>query len=322
MADLIGRSDDRGQLIIITAIGLAILLTLMALALNTAVFGEIHVAQTDGSLQEERGAVQYHDSVERGVGGLIVSLNREHDEYETLDNELDDAVVIWSDLSKSEQLRDGTVTDTSLKNVTFETRIVQNESRAFTDRSENAEWVVVDDVSDVRGFEMNVSDEELVETSDCTDSEGCFSVEVEGAGGDIWQLFVYDDDGVTITVESPSNGAETHGTSGTAASLNVTNGVFEAGGTEDEFTTFLEDEELEAPYTLTYTNADNVSGTYELTVDGKIVDETIDDDERYGVSDAPRIEARIDAADISVRYRSPDLTYETEIGITPGEIDG
>lgn len=316
------RSDDRGQMIIVAAIGLAVLLTLMTLTLNTAVFGEIHVAQTDDTLQEERGAAQYQYSVERGVGGLILSLNREYDEYEALERELDDAVATWDDLSRSEQMRDGTVTNTTLENVTFETRIVQNESRAFVDRNESAEWIVADNVSDVHGFEMSVREEELVETSDCAGVDGCFSLEIEGVDGDSWRLFVYDDGGVRITVESPSNGTETYGPAGTSARINATDGVFDVGGSEDEFTTFLEDEEIEGPYTVTYTNANNASGTYELTVDGKIVEETIDDDERYGVSDAPRIEARIDGADVGVRYRSADLEYETEIGIVPGETDG
>lgn len=324
MAELTVRSGsgDRGQLIIVAAIGLAILLTVMTVALNTAVFGEIHAAQTDDSLKEERGAIQYQHGVERGVGGLIVSLNREYDGYEALENELDDAVVAWNELSRSEQLRDGATTNVSLENVTYETRVVhQNESKPFVDRNENTEWNVTENVSDVRGFEANVTDENLVETGDCTDNETCFSLEVEGAEGNLWRLFAHDDGGVTITVEPASGTNETYGPAGTSMELNVTNGTVDVGGSEEEFTTFLDDDGIEGPYTLTYANANNVSGTYELTVGEKIVDGTIADDERYGVDDAPRIEARIDAVEIRLRYRSPDLTYETETGIVPGETD-
>lgn len=321
MENVTMRSDDRGQMILIAAIGVAILLTMMTVALNTAVFGEIHAAQTDNSLQEERGAVQYQHSVDRGVGGLLVSINGENDEYGALESELDDAIAIWSGLSRAEQLRDGTMTNTSLESVTYETRIVQNESRSFVDRGGSTEWNVTENVSDVRGFEMNVSDEELVSTSGCTGDEGCFNLVIEGTDGNSWQLFVYDDGGVTIAVESPSNGTETYGPTGRSAVLNVTDGRFDVGGSEDEFATFLEDGAIEPPYTVTYANADNVSGTYELTVDGKIVDETIESDDRYGVDNAPRIEAKIVTADVGVRYRSADLTYETEIEVAPGETD-
>lgn len=317
MANLTVQSDDRGQLIIIAAIGLAVLLTLMTLALNTAVVGEIHVAQTDDSLNEERGALQYQHSLERGVGGLISPLNREYDGYEPLESELGDAVVSWSDLSRSEQLHSGTTTNASVERVTYETRIVQNESGRFVDRGGNTDWDVAGNVTDVRGFEADVTEANLVETSDCTD-ESCFSLEVEGANGNTWRLFVYDDGGVTITVELASGTDETYGPAGNSAGINVTDGTVD--GTA--FTTFLEDDGIEAPYTLRYANADNVSGTYELTVDRRIVDGNISDDERYSVTDAPRIEARITAVDVRLRYRSPDLLYETERTITPGEGDG
>lgn len=318
--DLTVQSDDRGQMILIAAIGLAILLTLLSLTLNTAVFGEIHATETDESLQMERGAIQYQYSVDRGVGGLLAQINREHHEYETLESELEDGVVAWSNLSGSERIRDGKRTDASLEGVTYETRIVQDESGDFRDRSGNTPWIVAEDVSDVRGFEMSVREEELVETSDCTGAEECFSLNVEGSDGESWTLFVHDDEGVTITVEPASGGNKTYGPAGASAKLDITDGVFDLGGSEEEFTTFLDDTP-EGPYTLTYTNADKVNGTYELTVDGKIVEETIDDDERYGVNETPRIEARIVAADVGVRYRSSGLAYGTEIEVVPGETD-
>lgn len=318
--DLTGQSDDRGQMILLAAIGLAILLTLMALALNTAVFGEIHAAETDESLKTERGAIQYQYSVDRGISGLLVQINREHHEYGALESELEDGIVAWSDLSRAEQIRDGKTTDASLEGLTYETRIVQNESGEFKDQSGDTTWIVAEDVSDIRGFEMNVQKEELVETSVCTGAEECFGLKVEGSDGESWTLFVHDDGGVTITVEPASGGNETYGPAGTSANLNITDGVFDLDGSEEAFTTFLEDT-LEEPYTLTYTNADNVSGTYELTVDGKVVEDTIDNDERYGVNEAPKIDARIVAADVGVRYRSSDLTYGTEIEVVPGETD-
>ncbi|MFO8115630.1 MAG: hypothetical protein R6U01_09805 [Halorubrum sp.] len=318
MADLTTRSDDRAQLILVAAVGLAILLTLMTVALNTAVFGEIHVAQTDDSLTEERGVIEYQDSLERGVGGAIAPLNREHDEYETLRSELDDSVATWSALSRSEQLRDGTATTASVERVRYETRIVQNESRAFVDGSGDANWEVAANVSDVRGFEADVAETDLVGGSDCVDDGSCFSVEVEGADGNVWRLSVYDDDGVEIFVQPASGGSETY-TASSSAALNVTDGTVDGS---DEFTSFLEDGGLAAPYTVRYANADDVSGTYELTVDRRIVDGSIADDDRYGVTGSPRIEAGISAAEVRLRYRSPDLLYETNATIASGESDG
>lgn len=319
MADLTTQSDDRAQLILVAAVGLAILLTLMTVALNTAVFGEVHVAQTDDSLTEERGVIEYQDSLERGVGGAIAPLNREHDEYETLRSELDDSVATWSALSRSERLRDGTATTASVESVRYETRIVQNESRTFVDRSGNANWDVAANVSDVRGFEANVTETDLVDGSDCVDDGSCFSVEVEGADGNAWRLFAYDEGGVEVFVQPASGANETYAADTAAAALNVTDGTVDGS---DAFTSFLEDGGLAAPYTVRYANADDVSGTYELTVDRRIVDGSIADDDRYGVTGSPRIEAEISAVEVRLRYRSPDLLYETNTTIASGERDG
>ena len=305
-------------MILIAAIGVAILLVLLALTLNTAVFAGIHAAETDGSLDAERGAIQYQYSADRAVSGLIVQTNREYDRYGALESDLEDAVVAWDGVSRPEYVRDGKTANSSLESVAYETRIVHDESGEFRDQAENTTWTVADDVSEVRGFEMDVQKERLVETSDCTGSEPCFSLHVEGSDGDSWTLFVHDDGGVKITVESSSGDTETYGPAGTSAKLDITDGAFDLGGSEAEFTTFLDDG-LETPYTLTYANADNVTGTYELTVDGKIVEETIDDDERYGVDESPEIKADIVAADVRLRYRSADLTYGTEIEVVPGE---
>lgn len=318
MADLTVRSDDRGQLIIVAAVGLAILLTLLTLALNTAVFGGIHAAQTDDSLNEERGVIEYQDGLERGVGGMLAPLNRKYDEYDTLESELNDSVAAWSDLSRSERLREGTAATASLRGVSYETRVVQNESGTFADRSGDPTWEVAANVSDVRGFEANVTKTGLVDGGGCVDDGSCFTVEVEGADGNAWRLFAYDDGGVEVFVDPASGANETYA-AGAEAELNVTDGTVNGS---KEFPSFLEDGGLAAPYTVRYANADDVSGTYELTVDGRIVDGSIADDDRYGLTGSPRIEARIAAAEVGLRYRSPDLLYETNTTVASGESDG
>ena len=318
--DLTAASDDRGQMILVAAIGLALLLTLLAVTLNTAVFAGIHAAETDGGPNAERGAIQYQYSADRAIAGLADRTNREYDTYDTLESELEDAVAAWDGLSRSEYARDGKTTNTSLESVTYESRIVQDEPGVFEDGSEDTAWTVADDVSEVRGFEMDVQKDGLAETSDCTGANACFNLTVEGSGGNSWTLFVYDDGGIKATVKPASGDNETYGPAGTSAELDITDGVFDVDGSGDEFTTFLEDD-LETPYTVTYTNADAVDGTYELTVDGKLVEdgETIESDHRYGVNETPRVEARIVAADVGLRYRAADLTYETEIKVVPGE---
>lgn len=318
----VGAGDtarSRGQLLIITALSLAVLLSLLTLALNTAVFGGVHVAQADDSPREERSAVQYRNAVRRGVGDLLPAANERYAEYEALEG----TVANWSGLARGAYARDAAATDASATRTDFETRIVQNASGDFTDQSGNTSWTVAGNVSEASGYEMNVSDRDLA-TADCTGGGGCFGLTVEGTNGSSWRMFVHDEDtdgDIDLTVETADGSTESCGTTDSSASINVTGGSFE----DCSFTSFRDDPDVDPPYTLRYTDANNVSGTYNLTVRDRLVPDGerigTDDSEgdgRYGTTGSPRLDARIVATNVTVRYRSTSLDYRTEIRIVPG----
>lgn len=313
---------SRGQLLIITALSLAVLLSLLTLALNTAVFGGVHVAQADDSLSEERGAVQYRNAVRRGVGDLLPAANERYAEYEALEG----TVANWSGLARGAYARDAVATNASMTRASFETRIVQNASGDFTDQSGNTSWTVAGNVSEASEYEMNVSDQNLA-TGNCTGGGGCFGLTVEGTNGSSWQMFVHDEDtdsDIDLTVETADGTTESCDTADSSASINVTDGTFEGCS----FTSFRDDPDVDPPYTLRYTDANNVHGTYNLTVGGRLVPDGeeigIDDSEgdgRYGTTGSPRLDARLVTTNVTVRYRSTSLDYRTEIRIVPAEGD-
>lgn len=325
MADVTARPDDRAQLLIVAAVGIAILLTVLALALNTAVYGGVHVAQTDNSLHEEQAAIGYHHSVDRAVAGLIAANADTETDYDDLESDLRGDVDRWNDLTRREYAGDDAVTNASVTDVTFESRIVQNETQPFSiqsNRSARSNWTVADDVSAVRAFELRIHNDSLA-TDDCQPEGDCFTLEVEGDGGESWRLFANataDGEGVRIAVESPDGSTDTCETTESTASVNVTAGTFDDGSEPCSFTSFL-DGDIDPPYTVRYVNADNVTGTYDLTVSGKVVEESIAEDDRYGTTGSPRIEARIHTATVVVEYRSPDLTYRTEFRVDGGASD-
>lgn len=308
MADLTGGSDSRGQLLIVTAIGLAVLLVLMALALNTAVVGEIHVAQAADSLQGERGAAQYEDAVRRGVADLVDTITDE-DEYD-LEDDLKHEVAVWNELAAPAYARDGVATNVSVDGLV--TVVVQDDSRAFTSADGNDSWTVAEDVSDVRGYEMTIAEEDLVETDDCTADGDCFSLTVDGS----WRLFAYKTPGDgDIVVEVDASDSATCRTSDQSVSIDITGGTFDHPDCDDEFTPFRDDSGVDAPYTLAYDNGNNASGTYDLAVDGGI-----DDDARYGADgESPRLEH---AVAVALEYRTVSLEYETTVWVSTGEDDG
>lgn len=308
-------TDNRAQLLILAAIGLALLLVIMTLVLNTAVSGEIHVAQADESSAHERGAMQYQDSVERGVAGLIQSMNDSPEAYQDFEEGLENELDAWEELAASEYERDSVVTEVSLLNVRYEneTRIIHDDPDFnFTDAQLTRNWTVAAEVTTVRTFQMNVTDGELVDTSECSSGDECFTLTVEGGDGEMWSLEIFENDGIVLRDSEEG----TDSTDSRTLSLNLTAGT--CAETDCEFTSFTD--YLEPPYNISYTNGHNSNGTYEL-----VVTDTIEDDERYSDDGSPRLEEEIvgiESAEVAIRYQSVVLNYETERWIAPGDTNG
>lgn len=318
MGDLRRPADARGQLLVVTAFALAVLLVLMALALNTAAFGEVHVAASDDGASAERAATEYREGVRRGVGGLVTGVNGEYEEYDALGAGLEDAVAGWNGSTGRLYARDGAATDARVTDYRFESVVVQDNDTAFTDREDDTAWTVAENTSNVTGYELTVSRDALVETSGCSTGTGCFTLSVDGGG---WQLSVYapPTGGITVVVDS-SAGTDQCSTANTTATVEVTNGTLE--GVSCTFPTFRGDPAVDAPYTLEYANGDNASGTYRLTAAGRLTNGSIADDDRYATTGSPRIDPRIAATNVSVRYRSRTLEYRTGLHVRRGENDG
>lgn len=316
MADVASRSGERGQLLLVAAIGLAVLFVMLALILNTAIYAEAIATQHDAS-QHERGAIEYQESVHRGVSGSIARVNAQNDSsYESLDANLSTQVDEWSESARRHAAVDGASASASLVDTTNGTRIVHDGSQ-FTDRDGAANWTPVESVSNVRAVRMNVTADSLYEAADgsCTESDGCFYVEVED-GSDVWRLFVYrtDDGNVTTRVDTPS-GSGTCDASGESVEIDVTAGT--VNGERCPHLSFAEG--VGAPYDVTYVNADRIEGSYELTVDRSY--DQLSSSPHYGDDGSPRVERAIYAANVSVAYRSSHLTYTTELRVAPGESD-
>ncbi|WP_311170736.1 hypothetical protein [Halobellus ordinarius] len=316
MADV--ARGERAQLLIVSAIGLAILLTALALALHTAASAGTHVAESDNGLHETEAAIGYQASAERAVAGLMAENN-------TTESDLRAAVEDWNELISAEYARDGVVTDVSVADTTVENRIVQDDTRNFTDRSGTENWTVASNATQVEGYEMELEASDLSSSDDCAASGECFTLTVEDDDGDAWRLFASnpsENETIEMTVQTANGSTDTCTAEASSAPVNVTDGVFtEESGAECSFTSFTEDGEVTGPYTLRYEGTTNVTGTYTLTVTGNVVEGSIEDDERYATTGSPRIHPDIRSANVSISYRSPELTYHGQIRVVPGETD-
>lgn len=304
MAGLSEPRTNRGQLLIITAVSLAVLLVLIALALNTAAVGEVHVAQTDDSLHEERGVVEYEDAVRRGVGGVLARV--------PTSAELNGSIETWRELAEIEYARGGVETSVAVTDYGTGPVVVQDDRRSFTSHDGRTRWTVAEEVSEVLVYELNVSDQNLTRTDDCASDTACFNV--TAAGGTWWMTIHEQNDRMVVQVD----GDTVCDANASSLPIDLVNGSIDHPDCGGGFETFHDHPDIESPYSLSYDHADAGNGTYRLAVDG-----SINDDERFGSGDeSPRLESGVIWTDVAVGYRSTGVTYENELRITMGDRGG
>lgn len=312
-------TDDRGQLLIIAAVGFAILLVLLTVALHTAVYADVHVTQADDGSHEERAALRYVDAVQRAMPGLVPPAAANDDGYEELTRQLERNVAEWDNLSSEHTSGDGVWTDTRIRNVSFASRIVQeNSSRSFENQTGTSNWTVAADVRTVETFTMTVANESLAAIDDCRSNDACFTLVVVGDGGSEWTLRIYSETGTSgheIVADAAGNTA--YKTNDTSLRIDIEEGVFDPGGTGTNFSTFLDVDGLSPPYTMRYVTADAVTGTYNLSVAGKAGIE----ESNFGPSASPRVTLRIERVAVPMGYRSAGLEFRSVVSVTPGDSD-
>lgn len=317
MAYVTAQTGDRGQLLLAAALGFGVLLVVLALILNSAIFTEALGSPND-SLYDERGALGYHDSVDREVSGIIRRVNTlDNSSYDALNVNLSESIVVWSTSYDRHAALDGTSTNTTLLSVTNGTRIVHdNSSRQFTNRSQATTWSPAENVTSLRGYRMYIEADTLHEPDNetCDVSSDCYSVAIDN-GSAVWRMYLYapnDSTGISALIETTSGELHECHTSNESAWVNLTDGTLD--GNSCAHLSFTEN--ITGPYTITYENADKVSGRYELAVGDRLSPTP-----HYDDTNSPRIVPMIYDAEVSVTYRSADLVYTTELRVIPDEAD-
>lgn len=317
MANMTG--DKRGQLLLISALGLGALFVTLALILNTAIYTG-NLAAQDTTTEEGREVRSLQYSVTEHTARTLRHVNRANDTtYESLHANLSSGVTDWSRLLDRQYVATGAAVNVSVVSAQNGTRIVQdNSSRNFTNVSAAANWTLAESVTDVRDVRMNVTRGGLTEIEDdgCTPSGECYYLEIEN-GSDTWRLFAYtseNESDISIEVVNASGESGTCTTTDESAWINVTAGTF--AGTDCPALAPGEDDVMSDPFNVTYVNGDQITGSYHL-----IVDREISPSPHFDTSGSPFLRPAIYSAKVSFRYRSVDLLYGTELRVTPGDRD-
>jgi hypothetical protein len=318
-ADGASRSD-RGQLFLIGALALAVLLIAVALLLNTAIYTENLATRSSGvdapEMIEYQSAAHEHTTTE---------FSRVNDEnvsdatpYDDIHSNYTASVDAWDEAAASQRSADGHVAALSLTNTTNGTRIAQDESRNFTSADGNVSWVLAEDAH-ARNYTMTVEQGSLTDT-DLGNllADGAYHVNFT-AGSDVWSVYVYEGATSTVNVTVQDSGTTVGSCQSTATdtTINVTNAS--VNGQPCPSLAFFDD--IGSDYDVSYGNASEVNGTYSLVVDREISAVEGDDYHDDDSGDSPYVTPVLYAVEFDLAYETPTAYYETDYRIAPGEPD-
>lgn len=319
-----GLSRNRGQLLIIGALAIAVLILGLGTVFNSTFAAEQSAETVD--LDAATDAEEFEYRAHRGVGGIVRSLNypeapsrRSRDRldgtlpknltdvpYSVLRNQLDAEVGNWSGLGARLDAVETRATRTELVDATNGSRIAQYEHRNATNQSGTANWTLATNASGVRQFRMNLSQSSL---ADCS-SSSCFEVVLENTTS-TWTVAIGNQSGdVGVAVTGP-NGTQTCTASGSYVLVDLTAGTVGS----DDCGALDALETADPPYTVRYRNGDRAAGRYDL-----VVNATVAEQPHYQGAGGPEVARALYDAEVRLQVRTHALTYRTIIRVAPGEL--
>jgi len=320
-----GLGRDRGQLLIVGALAIAVLILGLGAVFNSPAVTE----QVAGSAESDDAAdaEQFRYAARRGVAGTLRAVNfpeaPDTRSHRRLDDELprnltDSSHAVrrgrlaaeggnWSGLTASLDAVEKRGTRTELVGVTNGSRIAQYEHRNFTNQSGGSDWTLVENASGVRAYRLNVSRDSL---ADCS-TTSCFAVEIRNDTS-TWTVTVGNETGdVRVSVTGP-NGTDTCTASGEDVLIDLPAAT--VGGEDCGALAALE--AAEPPVTLAYRNGDRAAGRYHL-----VVNATVTEEPHFRGAGGPEVAPALYGAEVRLRLRTETLAYRTTIRIVPGELD-
>lgn len=311
------RDADRGQLFLIGALSLAVLLITVALLLNTAIYTE-NIA-TRGGGTDSAEVIGFQNAAQAQSVDAFEHVNCEHNaSYGDLRGNYTASMNVWEDTAARHRAAEGHVGEVTVNDTTEGTRIVQDDDRNFTDANGNASWELVADAN-ARNYTITAQPSSLI-TSDTGNltSDPVFRVAFEASNGDVWSIYIYDGTvgDITVAVVEPDGTIDSRGAD-SPARLDITNATLD-GDSWDALRFF---DDLGEGYDVSYEYGDATTGTYSLAVDRNVsaVDGAQYHDDSSG--DSPYVTPALYDAEIDIVYQTQMAYYEAKYRVAPGEAD-
>ena len=310
MADVRRPPRDRGQLLLVGALALAVVFVALALLLNTAIYTG-NLATRDSGV-DGTPAIEYASEARAAGVDAVRSVNRRNDSSSgDLTRAFGATMTRWDDAASHHAAVSGHAADVDVAGTTNGTRIRQADAtRSYVDDSGASDWTVVTGVTDVRSLRLTVDASELA-----SGPSGAFHVNVT-AGAGTRTAAVYD------TGSGPEVRVVDGGTTTTCPAGSVTGGTFavdvpnaSVGGAPCPALGALDD--TAGSVTVAYRNADAAGGTYTMVVDEPPAALSLSGLNAGAGSGSPYWTYAIYGAELEVTYRTDAVDYEATIGVVP-----
>lgn len=308
---------DRGQLILVTGLLVAVAMVAMVLLLNTAIYTENLASR--GADQSGREAIEYRATVVDGVGELIDRENdQEHPDWNSVNGSVTGGIDTLDNFTARNYALGGTIVQIEVSpGNPHEGRLIrQNTTGTFESSAAGADWTLASDVEDTRRFAMSIERNNLSDTNETlASSSGAYQVRVSD-GGSEWNAYVYRNlsTPTDVTVATGDGASVTEHCTVDASEVTINLSDASVGG--DRCSGLRWAEGVTAPYSVEFVNGDNVTGTYNLTVNSTSMG-TLNNGTTNPTS--PYYVPAVYSATLTLHYESPTLTYRTDVRVAPGE---
>ncbi|MCY4731149.1 hypothetical protein KY092_11345 [Natronomonas gomsonensis] len=312
-----GKTVHRGQLLVITALVIAVIFVGLALVVNSAIYTENLSTRSDSNSEDALSATS------TTFGTIATHLERVNTRYNTSYDELTQNYThLTSDFQQAQSntyAKRGAVFEMTALNQTNGTHLRQsNQSRAFTNASgQPSDWQAAESVGGISDYTMVVNRDSLY-----TDSGGSgllsnsSTVFLTDDDGDTWELHIYETTAGDVAVQSVVDGTEKAACEADAAEVEIDLVAETVGGVPCSTLVFAEG--LEESIDIEYHNPDEIAGTYSLRVDVVIDPATSDHYVERGVG-SPTATPNIYATTTRMTYATSDVSYIATKRMVAGE---
>ena len=314
------ETSDRGQILVIVGLLIAVIFVALALVLNAAIFAEnLSTRETADSEKPSAYAADTGSTV-----ADVYNRTNDNDTRKTVyaKTSFNESLETWAD-SRSDTAAENGALFVADWTTHVGWRLEQDEDRSFTpaDDDSTTEWTVADGVQNISAFELNVNRAKLYDGADTR----AFHVFLSD-GTDTWKVFVYRNGGGDIVVSADDPMATPQCTRATdRAVIDVRSGT--VAGTDCaalDLPTSLDGKlSVEFRNVQATGGPERVNGTYTLIVNGSdaIVRDAGGHPERFNASGKmpPTATAVVYAVRYDTRYQRKEVVHDVEGWHSPRE---